>query len=209
YSPNAAFVTTTVALSAGSSYTIKLVWKANRADPGTIWAGAGPSNSGYSPTRLIAELVPTTASTAGSCPGSQAACMQSMLAILNTDRAKVGVAPLTLNQTESNGTSTCVGAYGHSVHMSQVGSISHDQFPADICIPYQTAGENVGESASGNELTDLQNLDNLMMSEPHDPTTCSTTVNHACNTINPKFTQVGIGIYYINNTTWLSEDFTN
>jgi uncharacterized protein YkwD len=149
-----------------------------------------------------------TASTA-SCPATQSGCMQSMLSILNNDRAAAGVAPLTLNATESNGTSTCVGAYGHSVHMSQLGAISHDQFPADICISYSTAGENVGESASGNELTDLQSLDSQMMAEPHTASTCSTTVNHACNILNPAFHQVGIGIYYINNTTWLTEDFTN
>jgi uncharacterized protein YkwD len=145
----------------------------------------------------------------GTCPGSQSACIQSMLNILNSDRAAAGVAPLTLNMTETNGTSSCVGSYGHSVHMSQVGSISHDQFPADICIAYSTAGENVGESASGNELTDLQSLDNQMMAEPHTSSTCSTTTNHACNIINPAFQQVGIGIYNVNNTTWLTEDFTN
>lgn len=144
-----------------------------------------------------------------SCPGSQSGCIQAMLNQLNSDRSAAGVAPLTLNSTETNGTSSCVGSYGHSVHMSQVGSISHDQFPGDICISYSTAGENVGESSSSNEWSDLQSLDNQMMAESHTASTCSTTNNHACNIINPAFHQVGIGIYYVNNTTWLTEDFTN
>jgi hypothetical protein len=52
-SPNAAYVQTIVSLSAGTSYTVKLRWKANTSDAGTIWAGAGPSNP-FSPTRLTA-----------------------------------------------------------------------------------------------------------------------------------------------------------
>jgi hypothetical protein len=132
-----------------------------------------------------------------------------MLNQLNSDRSAAGVAPLTLNSTETNGTSTCVGSYGHSVHMSQLGSISHDQFPADICIAYSSAGENVGDSSGGNEWTALQSLDNQMMAESHTASTCSTTNNHACNIINAGFHQVGIGIYNVNNQTWLTEDFTN
>ena len=61
----------------------------------------------------------------------------------------------------------------------------------------------------GNELTDLQQLDSMMMGEPHDASTCSSQVNHACNIINPNFHQVGIGIVNLNNQTWLTEDFTN
>lgn len=148
-------------------------------------------------------------STSSSCPGSQSGCMQAMLNLLNADRAQAGVAPLALNMTQSNGTPSCVGSYGHSVHMAQLGGISHDQFPADICISYFTAGENVGEAGYGNELTDLQKMDSMMMAEPHTAATCATTVNHACNTLNSSFHQVGIGIYSANNTTWLTEDFTN
>jgi kumamolisin len=225
-SPNAAYVQTIVSLAAGTSYTVKLMWKANTSDPGTIFAGAGPINSAFSPTRLAAELVsttgtptptptptstpnPTNTPVSTSCPGSQSGCIQAMFTILNNDRAGAGVAPLTLNSTQTNGTGSCVGSYGHSVHMASVGAISHDQFPGDICIAYSTAGENVGEASYGNELTDLQQLDQSMMSEPHDATTCSTTGNHACNIINPAFHQVGIGIYNVNNQTWLTEDFTN
>jgi Pro-kumamolisin, activation domain len=229
-SPNAAYVQAIVSLAAGTSYTVRLMWKANTSDPATIWSGGGPINGAFSPTRLAAEVLPgtvsipptatpsptplptstpTSTSTTTSCPGSQSGCIGAMLNILNNDRAAAGSAPLALNNTETNGTGTCVGSYGHSVHMASLGAISHDQFPADICIAYSMAGENVGQAGYGNELTDLQKLDQSMMSEPHDPTTCSTTGNHACNTINPGYHQVGIGIYYINNQTWLTEDFTN
>ncbi len=141
------------------------------------------------------------------CPGS--GCGAALFNLLNSDRSQAGVAALTLNATESNGTGSCAGSYGHSVHMASVGSISHDQFQADICISYSVAGENVGEASYGNELTDLQQLDSSMMAEPHDASTCSTTTNHACNIINPAYHQIGIGIYNVNNKTWLTEDFTN
>jgi hypothetical protein len=98
--------------------------------------------------------------------------------------------------------------------MQQSGSIWHTNpaypaasFPTNICVSYMLAGENVGEASYGNEATDLQQLDIMMMGEPHDPTTCATTVNHACNIINGSYTSVGIGIVYVNNATWLTEDF--
>jgi hypothetical protein len=60
YSPNAAFVQTVVPLVAGTAYTIKLVWKANKSATGaTIWAGAGPIGGKFSPTRLTVLLIPT------------------------------------------------------------------------------------------------------------------------------------------------------
>jgi hypothetical protein len=58
--PNAAFVQTVQPLAAGTAYTIKLQWKANKAGSSTIWAGAGPIPAGsstFSPTRLTAMLI--------------------------------------------------------------------------------------------------------------------------------------------------------
>ena len=57
FSPNAAFVQTVVAMTAGTLYTIKIQWKTNKAAAAnaTIFAGAG--NGPYSPTRLTAHLV--------------------------------------------------------------------------------------------------------------------------------------------------------
>jgi hypothetical protein len=67
FSPNAAFVETTQPFVAGTPYTIKARWKANKSAVGaTIFAGAGPLPAGsagggvagqYSPTRLATHLV--------------------------------------------------------------------------------------------------------------------------------------------------------
>ena len=65
FSPNAAFVQGVVTLKgpdlntgAVTTYTLRLVWKTNRLAAGaTIYAGAGPINGQYSPTRLTAELL--------------------------------------------------------------------------------------------------------------------------------------------------------
>jgi hypothetical protein len=57
YSPNAAYVQTVVPLTAGTAYTVHLEWKTNRpASAATIYAGAGPIGTNYSPTQLIAQL---------------------------------------------------------------------------------------------------------------------------------------------------------
>jgi hypothetical protein len=59
YSPNAAAVNGMLAVSKGVTYTLRLQWKANRPDSGTILAGAGPIAGAYSPTRLSLWVVPT------------------------------------------------------------------------------------------------------------------------------------------------------
>jgi uncharacterized protein YkwD len=65
FSPNAAFVQGTFGMSASVTYTVKLKWKTNIADAGTIFAGAGMPGA-FSPTRLTAVLVPSGISTATS-----------------------------------------------------------------------------------------------------------------------------------------------
>jgi hypothetical protein len=54
YSPNAAFVTTDLHLQAGNTYTVWVVWKANKPGGSTIYAGAGPIGTRYSVTSLQA-----------------------------------------------------------------------------------------------------------------------------------------------------------
>jgi len=56
FSPNAAAVQVVQPLVAGTPYTIKLQWKTNKADAGSIYAGAG-SAVPYSPTRLTIQLI--------------------------------------------------------------------------------------------------------------------------------------------------------
>ena len=58
FSPNALFLQTMVQMTHGTTYTIKIQWKTNKAAGASqsIWAGAGPINGAFSPTRLTAQL---------------------------------------------------------------------------------------------------------------------------------------------------------
>ena len=67
FSPSAAYVQTVYPVTVGNSYVFSLEWKTNRPAPGvTIYAGAGPLDGAYSPTRLtvypLASTWPSTAS---------------------------------------------------------------------------------------------------------------------------------------------------
>jgi hypothetical protein len=58
FSPNAANVQVSETLQAGHVYTFQLIWKANRPAAGaTIYAGAGPINARFSPTRLTLQPI--------------------------------------------------------------------------------------------------------------------------------------------------------
>jgi hypothetical protein len=64
YSPNAAFVETVYPMTGGTTYTVQVVWKTNKAAIGaTIAAGAGAGPT-FSPTRLTADVLPAGAQTA-------------------------------------------------------------------------------------------------------------------------------------------------
>jgi subtilase family serine protease len=200
-------------------------------------ATAGPTSTATPKPTATKTPVPTNTPaptstgtvSSGTCSASNPdACASAMLTILNNDRATyasqygVSVPALTLSWTQTHGTSTCVGSIGHSKAMAATGQIWHiypgdsqsnptnpNSFPRDLCVSYSWAGENVGEASYGNEMTDMQQLDSMMMSETHNPTYCASYDNHACNTVNAHFHYVGIGVYYVNNTTWLTEDFTS
>ncbi len=59
FSPNAAYVQSVRLLQAGTTYTFRAQWKANKPASGTtIFAGAGPIGPDFSPTRLTVQLVP-------------------------------------------------------------------------------------------------------------------------------------------------------
>ncbi len=167
------------------------------------------------PAPPITQTPIPSASVPSTTCGDRGACIATMLRMLNRDRARDGSLPvLSLAERQTVGSASCPGSYGHSAAMAQTGMIwhansrfPHASFPANICLSYRTAAENVGESSSGNVVEDLQVLDRLMMSEPHGGRVCATTVNHACNILNPVFRYVGIGIYLKNGVTWLTEDF--
>jgi len=57
FSPNAAYIQIVVSLTAGKSYSVDLVWKANQPNSGTIYAGAGPIGGAFSPTRLTLQPI--------------------------------------------------------------------------------------------------------------------------------------------------------
>jgi uncharacterized protein YkwD len=154
--------------------------------------------------------------TPNACNGALSECTTAMLKIINQDRASYGLPKLNLKPAQSVGKASCVGSYGHSQAMARSGAIWHANaqfprasFPNNICVHFMHAEENVGESSSGSALSDLKSLDTMMMGEPHSKNVCASTVNHACNILNPAFHQLGIGVYYSNGATWLTEDFTN
>jgi uncharacterized protein YkwD len=83
--------------------------------------------------------------------------------------------------------------------MAQLNTLSHDQFAADVCYPWHSAGENVG-MASGTETQAISYLHNQMMAE-------GSTGGHYQNIMSSTYTTVGIGLYSSNGYTWLTEDF--
>lgn len=127
------------------------------------------------------------------------AYQKQLLDLINASRAGSRLSPLTFSAEQSSGDANCIGSYGHSVHMQQVGSISHDQFPQDICIPWSATGENVGYS-SGSESQAIQILHQGMMNE-------GPSGGHYQNIMSSRFTTIGIGLYYQNGILWLTEDF--
>jgi uncharacterized protein YkwD len=181
----------------------------------SVWASS-PHGNTSSGTIIPVQTGSGATTTPNACSGALSECTTAMLKILNADRAQYGLAKLTLKPSQSVGKATCVGSYGHSQAMAKSGAIWHvnaqyprASFPNSICVHFMHAGENVGESSSGNADGDLKTLEAMMMAEPHSKSACASTVNHACNILNPEFHQVGIGVYYANGATWLTEDFTN
>lgn len=181
----------------------------------TCWSGSAVALAADQPPEppAYSTTVPVASTVSTSC-GAAPACLQATLRLINLDRARNGLNPLTLIRRQSDGASGCPGSYGHSSAMAQSGAIWHinprfprASFPHNICVTYRSAGENVGESSTGNVRDDLQTLDRLMMSEPHTATACAASYDHACNILNPIFRHVGIGIYLKGGVTWLTEDF--
>jgi uncharacterized protein YkwD len=180
-----------------------------------VWASPVHGNSS-SGTIITVQTGSGATTTPNACSGAISECTTAMLKIINADRTQEGLSKLTLKPSQSVGKASCVGSYGHSQAMAKSGAIWHvnaqfprASFPNSICVHFMHAGENVGESASGTATGDLKTLDAMMMGEPHSKSACASTVNHACNILNPEFHQVEIGVYYANGATWLTEDFTN
>jgi len=157
-----------------------------------------------SPAPSAAQLLPRTTSS----PAASAlhASVLSLLATINGDRAALRLAPLVLDSRQSR----C--SKQHSKHMAGMNAISHDQFPADICVNHQTSGENVG-TAPANPADALLTLNQMMIAEGPCPGSCSSSVweqhAHYLNLMNAAFHHVGLGVYVQGGRTWLTEDFTS
>jgi hypothetical protein len=87
-------------------------------------------------------------------------------------------------------------------------STSHPRasFPKNICEAVNYAGENVGVAPTP-EWTGIEEINGMMMAEPHKRSTCSKQANHACNIINANYRRVGIGVVVSGGMVWLTEDF--
>lgn len=134
------------------------------------------------------------------------AVAKQLLQVINADRAKLHVRPLVLDKRQS----TC--SQRHSRHMAVTNSMTHDQFPADICVTHVFAGENIGVAA-GDPLTAVLSLNTTMMDEGACPTkNCPGNEfadhGHYMNLVNPGYTRIGIGIVVTNGSVWLTENFT-
>jgi len=163
------------------------------------------------PASPSASIAPTATVTTPPVPATPCSpdCSQWVLGQINAERAQYGELPLTLSPLLSNGDGSCIGAIGHAEHMANdLHAIAHDQFPADVCGSYSTAGENVGVSAYGSLAADVQQIHISMKSEPF---SLGCSGNHHCDWMNPSFTRIGIGIvpgaYAGLPAHYLSEEF--
>lgn len=166
----------------------------------------------------LASLPASSASAAGPAPTSTqpaptatvstvGAAIKALVKAINADRAMRHVPALSLDKRQS----AC--SLRHSAHMAATGVASHDQFPADICVKYLSAAENVGQGF-GDPTSAVLQLHQLMMNEgpcPHNPCTSSQFAAHGhyLNLINKTFKRVGIGIVVKGDSVWLTENFTN
>jgi uncharacterized protein YkwD len=192
-----------VTTSSYSTFTLNNV----SATAGTHTLKVAYTNDYYSALQdqnLYIQSIAITANGRAPAPNPGAASspdanQQQLLGLINASRAGGGLAPYTFSAEQSSGNANCVGSFGHSVHMQQVGQISHDQFPQDICIPWSAAGENVGE-AGGSESQAIQSLHQQMMNE-------GPSGGHYQNIMSRQFTTIGIGLFHANGVLWLTEDF--
>jgi uncharacterized protein YkwD len=166
------------------------------ATPGIAFASSSPSSS----------QSPSAASVTRASKQVVAAAVSHLLTLINTDRATHHLAPLTLDASQS----AC--SKKHSLHMGQLKSLTHDQFPADICTAYHWIGENVGE-ADGDPVAAVTLIHRMMMDEgpcPHTscPGTEFETHGHFVNIVDKHFTKLGIGLVVKDGVTWVTENFT-
>jgi uncharacterized protein YkwD len=119
---------------------------------------------------------------------------------MNQQRAAAFMAPLTMNTASSNSArkhSCDMHDHGHKGEQGSDGSMSADRMNA-AGVPFLVNAENDGLA------TDLAATDALSSIESG---LLGDSVSRA-NILNPAFTQVGVGVVYVDGEMWLTEDFT-
>lgn len=150
-----------------------------------------------------AATAPGTTSNGCVITATDSSAEQSLLALLNKHRAAAGVAPLKLSATLS------VVSREHTCDMMTHHIMGHDgsdgstplQRIQSTGLAFSNWGENVGTSSGLGLMGGITEIDNGMMSEPLTP------YDHHWNIVNAAFTQVGLGVLYVNGQVWLTEDF--
>jgi len=171
----------------------------------TVLATPSPSATPTPPPVIPTPSGSSSGSTSNGCQitSAQTAAEQTLLSTLNAHRAAVGARPLTLNPALSAVARTHSCDMFQHQQMSHTGSDGSSPFQriSAAGIAYGTAGENVG-MASGYALSSgVTTIDNEMMAEPLTPG------DHHWNIVNPAYSSIGVGIIYVNNQVWMTEDF--
>jgi len=171
----------------------------------TVLATPSPSATPTPPPAIPTPSGSSSGSTSNGCQitSAQTATEQTLLSTLNAHRAAVGARPLTLNPALSAVARTHSCDMFQHQQMSHTGSDGSSPFQriSAAGIAYGTAGENVG-MASGYALSSgVTTIDNEMMAEPLTPG------DHHWNIVNPAYSSIGVGIIYVNNQVWMTEDF--
>jgi len=118
-----------------------------------------------------------------------------LLALINQERAKDGIAPLQLNEALSR------AARKHTILMARNDSVVH-QLPDEEPLMLRVSEENVRcdrdaeNIAMGGNVAETHSL--VMNSPPH-----------RANVLNPQFNSVGIGIVQDGELTYVTEDFAH
>lgn len=147
----------------------------------------------------------TQATTSNGCTvtATDTAAEQSLLALLNAHRAAAGSAPLKLSVTLSaiSRAHTCDMMVHHYMgHVGSDGSTPLQRIQSSG-LALSNWGENVGTSSGLGLMGGITEIDNGMMAEPLTP------YDHHWNIVHAAFTQVGLGVLYVNGQVWLTEDF--
>lgn len=144
----------------------------------------------------LASLVLASALTAGCLPpqpfraaGDQSAASSedSLLSLINNERARAGVGALALSP------GAAAGAEEWSAHMAGSNRLAHNpdlagSLAAHGIDGWSTAGENVGYGSS------IEEVHQRFMASPA----------HRANILNRSFSQAGVGVVEVGGTTWIT-----